>query len=244
MTAIATTHWASHGMPHAGAGERGSGRGKPRAGKHRAGKLLLGAALMRAMAEGRRRHGGHRGHGPGPGWFGPGPFGPGGFGPFGPGGRGKRARRGDVRAAVLLLLEDEPRNGYQLMQELEERSGGIWRPSPGSIYPALSQLEDEGLVRSDETAGRRAYQLTDEGRAYIESNRESLGVPWDEVGGDVPEGLFELRKLMMQLGMATMQVAQAGDEAQTAEARKVLEDARRSLYRILAGDAGDEPAAD
>jgi hypothetical protein len=99
-------------------------------------------------------------------------------------------------------------------------------------------------VHSDETAGRRAFQLTDEGRAYVESNREAFGVPWDEVGGDVPEGLFELRKLMMQLGMATMQVAQAGDEAQTTEARKVLEDARRSLYRILAGDAGDEPAAD
>jgi DNA-binding PadR family transcriptional regulator len=228
MTAIATTHWAGH---HARA---------PRAGKHRAGKLLLGAALMRAMAEGRRRHGGHRGHGRGQGWFGPGPVGPGGFGPFGPGGRGKRARRG---AAVLLLLDEEPRNGYQLMQELEERSGGVWRPSPGSIYPALSQLEDEGLVRSDETAGRRAFQLTDEGCAYVESNREALGVPWDEVGGDVPEGLFELRKLMMQLGMATMQVAQAGNEAQTDEARKVLEDARRSLYRILAGDAGDEPAA-
>ena len=240
MTAIATTHWAGHPRHH-----------EPRAGKHRAGKkrhagkVLLGAALMRAMSEGRHgRHGGHRGSGPGHGWTGPGPFGPGGFGPFGRGGRGKRARRGDVRAAVLLLLEEEPRNGYQLMQELEERSGGVWRPSPGSIYPALSQLEDEGLVHSDESAGRRAFQLTDAGRAYLEENREALGSPWDEVGGDLPEGIFELRKLMMQLGMATMQVAQAGDEAQTAEARKVLEDARRSLYRILAGDAGDEPAAD
>ena len=237
MTAIATTHWAGHHRHH-----------KPRVDKRRAGKLLLGAALMRAMSEGRRRHGGGGGHGPGHG-FGPGPFGPGGFGGFGfgrgfgPGGRGKRARRGDVRAAVLLLLEEEPRNGYQLMQELEERSGGVWRPSPGSIYPALSQLEDEGLVSSDESAGRRAFQLTDEGRAYIEENREALGVPWEAVGGDVPEGLLELRKLMMQLGMATMQVAQAGDEAQTDEARKVLEEARRSLYRILAGDAGDEPAA-
>jgi DNA-binding PadR family transcriptional regulator len=235
MTAIATTHWAGHR------------RSEPRADKRRVGKLLMGAALMRAMSEGRRRHGG--GHGPGHG-FGPGPFGPGGFGPFGfgrgfgPGGRGKRARRGDVRAAVLLLLEEEPRNGYQLMQELEERSGGVWRPSPGSIYPALAQLEDEGLVRSDEAAGRRAFQLTDEGRAYIEENREALGVPWEAVGGDVPEGLFQLRQLMMQLGMATMQVAQAGDEAQTEEARKVLEEARRSLYRILAGDAGDEPSAD
>ena len=238
MTAIATTHWAGHHRHH-----------EPRAGKHRAGKkhharkLLIGAALMRAMAEGRRRHGGH-GHGPGHGWVGPGPFGPGGFGPFGRGGRGKRARRGDVRAAILLLLEEEPRNGYQLMQELEERSGGVWRPSPGSIYPALSQLEDEGLVRSDESAGRRAFELTDAGRTYLEENREALGSPWDDVGGDVPEGIIELRKLMMQLGMATMQVAQAGDEAQTAEAHKVLEDARRSLYRILAGDAGDEPAAE
>jgi DNA-binding PadR family transcriptional regulator len=238
MTAIATTHWAGHHRHH-----------EPRAGKHRAGKkhharkLLIGAALMRAMAEGRRRHGGHHGFGPGQGWVGPG-FGPGGFGPFGRGGRGKRARRGDVRAAILLLLEEEPRNGYQLMQELEERSGGVWRPSPGSIYPALSQLEDEGLVRSDENAGRRAFQLTDAGRTYLEENREALGSPWDDVGGDVPEGVIELRKLMMQLGMATMQVAQAGDEAQTAEAHKVLEDARRSLYRILAGDAGDEPAAD
>ena len=239
MTAIATTHWAGHHRHH-----------EPRAGKHRAGKkhharkLLIGAALMRAMAEGRRRHGGHHGFGAGQGWVGPGPFGPGGFGPFGRGGRGKRARRGDVRAAILLLLEEEPRNGYQLMQELEERSGGVWRPSPGSIYPALSQLEDEGLVRSDESAGRRAFQLTDAGRTYLEENREALGSPWDDVGGDVPEGVIELRKLMMQLGMATMQVAQAGDEAQTAEARKVLEEARRALYRILAGDAGDEPASD
>ena len=238
MTAIATTHWAGHHHHR-----------KPRADKRRVGKLLMGAALMRAMSEGRRRHGGGGGHGPGHG-FGAGPFGPGGFGAFGfgrgfgPGGRGKRARRGDVRAAVLLLLEEEPRNGYQLMQELEERSGGAWRPSPGSIYPALSQLEDEGLVHSDESAGRRAFQLTDAGRAYLEENREALGSPWDDVGGDLPEGLFELRKLMMQLGMATMQVAQAGNEAQTAEAHKVLEDARRSLYRILAGDAGDEPATE
>ena len=134
--------------------------------------------------------------------------------------------------------------GTLVMQELESRSGGVWRPSPGSIYPALSQLEDEGLVRSDESAGRRAFQLTDAGRAHIEENREAFGVPWEAVGGDVPEGLFQLRQLMMQLGMATMQVAQAGDEAQTVEARKVLEEARRALYRILAGDAGDEPASD
>jgi DNA-binding PadR family transcriptional regulator len=219
MTAIATTH------PQI--------KRRPRKGR-RAAKLAAGAAIMRAMS-GRRHRGGPGGHGFDPRAFGFGMRG-GGFG-FGPPGRGgRRARRGDVRAAALLLLAEEPRNGYQLMQEIEERSGGVWRPSPGSIYPALAQLEDEGLVRGSESAGRRAYELTDEGRAYVEEHREALGSPWDEAGGDVPEGLVELRKLLMALGMATMQVAQAGDEAQTAEARKVLEDARRALYRILAGD--------
>jgi DNA-binding PadR family transcriptional regulator len=224
--------------------ERGGRRGrKGRSEKRHAGKLLAGAALMRAMSGGHRGHGHGRGHGFGP-QFDPRTLFGGmrgfGFGPPGRGGRGgRRARRGDVRAAALLLLDEQPRNGYQLMQEIEDRSGGMWRPSPGSVYPALAQLEDEGLVRSDEGAGRRAFELTDEGRAYVEEHRDALGVPWEEAGGEVPEGVLELRSLMMQLGMAAMQVAQAGDEAQTAEARKVLEEARRALYRIL---AGDEPA--
>lgn len=238
MTAIAITELGPIVEP----GERGRHRRRKGHGdKRHAGKLLVGAALVRAMSEGRRRHGGGHGHGHGPG-FDPRAFfgGMRGFG-FGPPGRGgRRARRGDVRAAALLLLEEQPRNGYQLMQEIEDRSGGMWRPSPGSVYPALAQLEDEGLVRSDEGAGRRAFELTDEGRKYVEEHREALGVPWDEAGGEVPPGILELRSLMMQLGMASMQVAQAGDEAQTAEARKVLEDARRALYRILAGDEPPE----
>jgi DNA-binding PadR family transcriptional regulator len=227
MTAIAITELGGF------EGRRGR---RHRSDKRRAGKLLVGAALMRAMSHGRGGHGRGPGHGFGR-HFDPREFvGMRGLG-FGPPGRGgRRARRGDVRAAALLLLEEQPRNGYQLMQEIEERSGGVWRPSPGSVYPALAQLEDEGLVRSDEGGGRRAFELTDQGRTYVEEHREALGVPWDEAGGHLPEGLFELRSLMMQLGMAAMQVAQAGDEAQTAEARKVLEDARRSLYRILAGD--------
>ena len=103
----------------------------------------------------------HRRHG-----FGPGPFGDlgGGWG-RGPRGRGRKARRGDIRTAALLLLAEEPRNGYQIMQELEERSEGLWRPSPGSVYPALQQLEDEGLIRSEEADGRRLYHLTEAGRA-------------------------------------------------------------------------------
>jgi DNA-binding PadR family transcriptional regulator len=153
---------------------------------------------------------------------------------FGPGGRRSRARRGDVRAAILLLLEEEPRNGYGLMEEIESRSGGAWRPSPGSVYPALSQLEDEGLIAADEGGGRRSFALTDTGRTYVADNRESLGSPWDEAGEGVPSNFVELRTLIGQLGMATLQVAQSGDEKQVEEAKQVLADARKALYRILA----------
>ena len=101
----------------------------------------------------------------------------------GPGGFGPRARRGDVRSALLLLLEEEPRNGYGLMQEIERRSDGLWRPSPGSVYPALAQLEDEGLVTTVEQEGKRLFTLTDEGRAHVEADRERLGQPWEAAGG-------------------------------------------------------------
>jgi DNA-binding PadR family transcriptional regulator len=179
------------------------------------------------------RHGSHGrgyGHGFDPRAFWQGPWRGMGFGP----GRRSRAKRGDVRAAALLLLAEEPRNGYQLMEEIEHRSGGAWRPSPGSIYPALSQLEDEGLVSAEETAGRRAYSLTPEGETYVEENREALGSPWDEAGEGVPDDLVDLRTLIAHVGMATLQVGQSGDEKQVAEAKKVLSEARKSLYRILA----------
>ena len=173
------------------------------------------------------------------------PHGGQGFGPpFGPGfGRGPRARRGDVRAALLVLLAEEPRNGYGLMQEIEARSNGAWRPSPGSVYPALSQLEDEGLVRAEEAGGRKLFDLTDEGRAHVTEHADELGTPWDEVGGG--ETVGELRTLVFSVGGAVMQVVQAGTEKQAAEAAKVLEETRRSLYRILAGDepGDDEPPA-
>jgi DNA-binding PadR family transcriptional regulator len=156
-----------------------------------------------------------------------------GFGPRGSGRRG-RARRGDVRAALLLLLAEEPRNGYQLMEEIETRSGGAWRPSPGSVYPALSQLEDEALIVAQETGGRRSFELTDEGRSYVEENREALGSPWDDAGEGVPSEFADMRSLIGQLGMATFQVVQSGDEKQIAEAKEVLGDARKALYQILA----------
>jgi DNA-binding PadR family transcriptional regulator len=184
------------------------------------------------------RHGRHGHHGPGHGHgFDPRAFWEGpwrGRAGFGPGGRRSRARRGDVRAATLLLLEEQPRNGYQLMEEIESRSEGAWRPSPGSIYPALSQLEDEGLIRAEESAGRRSFALTDEGRAYVEEHRAELGSPWEEAGKDVPGELSDLRSQLAQIGIAAFQVMQSGDEQQIAEAKRILGDARKALYRILA----------
>src|SRR3954471_4963407 len=177
-----------------------------------------------------------------------GPGGPGGpFGPGGPGGhrgrgRGGRAPVGDVRAAILLLLDEQPQNGYQLIQEIERRTEGVWKPSPGSVYPALQQLEDEGLVQTAETEGKRAYELTAEGREYVANSREELGNPFEAATGGMDEGVFDLRGLMFQVGAAAMQVAAAGH---TDEARKILADTRRALYKILAEDApGDTPPDD
>jgi DNA-binding PadR family transcriptional regulator len=208
------------------------------------------------------REGGHRGHvrgrartrgGPG-GPGGPGPWGPGPFrfemrgGPFGParfkgpGGRGPRVRRGDVRAAVLdLLSEGQPWNGYQIIQEIGERTQGVWRPSAGSVYPALQQLEDEGLITP--AAGedrRRNYTLTDEGRAYVEAHRDQLRAAWDAVTGSVDDAVFQIHGLARQVMMATVQVAQAGTPAQVQQASKILADTRKALYRILAADEDTE----
>jgi DNA-binding PadR family transcriptional regulator len=203
-----------------------------------------------------RRGGPRRGHGRGPGFGGPGfrrsrqapvPGGPGFHmeGPwFGePLRRRARARKGDVRAAALALLAEEPRNGYQIIQEIGERSGGVWRPSPGSVYPALQQLEDEGLVRAEtDDGGRRAYLLTDAGRAYVDAHPDELRAPWDVVAAGVGGTAIEMRKLIGQVAMAAFQVVSAGTEAQAAQARQILTDARKALYRVLAAD--DEDAAD
>ena len=170
-------------------------------------------------------------------------------GPGGPdsgrwhGRRGRRARRGDARLAILLLLDEEPRNGYGLMQEIEERSGGAWRPSPGSIYPALSQLEDEGLIEPAE-ARQKAFTLTAEGSSYVEQNRETMGIPWKTVTEGASSELGDLRNSSKALAAAAMQVAKTGNREQLIQARKVMDGARRSLYRILAGESPDseEPA--
>lgn len=176
------------------------------------------------------RRGGRRGGGPQSGFPG--------FGPP----RGPRARRGDVRAALLVLLAEEPRNGYQLIGEIERRSDGVWRPSPGSVYPALQLLEDQGLVRVAPREGRKAFELTDEGRAHVEAHGDELGTPWEAVKGDVGEGARDLMGAMRQIGMALFQLTHSGTEAQQQEAKAVLADTRRALYRILAEDAPADDA--
>ena len=169
-------------------------------------------------------------------------------GPFGPprfGGRGPRVRRGDVRAAILdLLAEGQPWNGYQIIQEIGARTQGLWRPSAGSVYPALQQLEDEALIEPQ--AGedrRRMYTLTEEGRAYVEEHADELRASWDAVTGSVDAAEVQLRDTIKQVMVAVHQVAQAGSAAQVQQARTILADTRRALYRILAAD-GDEAEED
>ncbi|MCW3030374.1 MAG: transcriptional regulator, PadR-like family, partial [Solirubrobacterales bacterium] len=181
------------------------------------------------------------GFGGGPGFGGLG-FGPG-FGPGGPRGRGRKARRGDIRTAALLLLAEEPRNGYQIMQEVEERSDGVWRPSPGSVYPALAQLEDEGLIRSEDADGRKLFALTDDGRERVAQRDADAPAPWEQMSGDVSSEQHELGALMRQVAFAFAQVIRTGSKPQLVKARDVLDAARRDLYRILAdGDATGEQA--
>jgi DNA-binding PadR family transcriptional regulator len=146
-----------------------------------------------------------------------------------------------MRTAALLLLAEGPKNGYEMMREVEERSGGVWRPSPGSVYPALQQLEDEGLIRSTEVDGRKLYELTDDGRSFLADRGEGKPSPWDEMSNDFGEKAFELGNMMKEVGFAFMQVMRTGSDAQIDEARKVLSAARKDLYRILAD--GDEGAA-
>ena len=159
-------------------------------------------------------------------------------GPFGRGGgRGRgRARRGDVRLALLRLLAEQPANGYQLMQTIEERSGGRWRPSPGSVYPTLAQLEDEGLIRSAESDGSRRFEITDAGREHLDT-RADEPEPWQPVDQEGENAITELAPLVIQIGKAAWQVATVGDDAQRARATEVLAETRRALYRILAEDA-------
>lgn len=204
-----------------------------------------------------RSHGHEHGHGPQgpgaehcgpgrPGWGGFegrrgafGPFGPPFGGPFG-GGRGRggggrgRARRGDVRASILALLKDRPMHGYEMIQEIGERSGGAWRPSPGSVYPTLQLLEDEGLITSRSEGGKNLFTLTDSGRAEAESGPEA---PWEEAGRTFDwDTMNEIRQAGFGLMEAFGQVWKTGTPEQRQKALGVINDTRKKLYLILADD--------
>jgi DNA-binding PadR family transcriptional regulator len=196
----------------------------------------------------------HHHRGPGQRDFGPGgrggfegfAFGGGFGGPGGRFGRGRKARRGDIRTAALLLLAEEPRNGYQIMQEVEERSDGVWRPSPGSVYPALQQLEDEGLIRSSEGSGGtgKVFELTDAGRTHVAQRDADATAPWEQMSGNVSDQAHELAGTMREVASAFTQVIRSGSETQIAQAGKVLAATRRDLYRILADGDSENPAKD
>lgn len=151
--------------------------------------------------------------------------------------RGPRAGRGDVRSAVLALLAEQPMHGYQMIQQISERSGGAWKPSPGSVYPTLQQLEDEGLVRAQEQDGRRVYHLTEDGRKVTEERSEEFASLWQGVAPSADD--TQLGDLVFQVGAAFVQVARTGTPEQLAEARKVLARTRADLYRILGESPGE-----
>ena len=160
--------------------------------------------------------------------------------------RGPRVRRGDVRAAILDVLSDEPMNGYQVIGQIAERTRGAWKPSPGSVYPTISQLEDEGLVEGDDDRGRRLLRLTDEGRAYVEANAEELAAVWRPFEEPETEGSrsehASLKPEIGQLMSAIWQIASTGSRQQKRDAIEILVDARRRLYGLLADGSAEDPA--
>jgi DNA-binding PadR family transcriptional regulator len=173
---------------------------------------------------------------------------PGGFGgqrgswwPGPPGSsRGPKAGRGDVRAAILALLRESPRNGYQIMSEIEERSGGAWRPSPGAVYPALQLLADEGLVEGEESDGRRTFSLTDAGRRHVEENPGKARPAWESMAQDETREMPGLFVQAARLGGTIVQMAHAGTPEQVDAAEQLLDQTRRRMYQILAGDEPGE----
>ena len=228
-----------------GAGEDDSGlTGVFRCAGDLLGQVRRGIGAMSGGRAWERGFGDRKGPGPWGGGFGgpragwwPGPPGP-------PPGwaRGPKAGRGDVRAAILALLQEGPRNGYQIMAEIEERTGGAWRPSPGAVYPALSQLADEGLIAGEESDGRRTYSLTEAGRQYVEQNPEAARGAWESAAQrEAWQEAWQLPGLLAEaarLGGGIMQIAHAGTPEQVQEAEQLLRRTRRELYRILGGEAG------
>ena len=196
------------------------------------------APMHRHFTHDERDHddrGRRRAHGDWPPFFGPGfgrgPWGGGrGRGSRGPGGR--RGRRGDVRTALLALLSERPMHGYEMIQQLDERTGGIWRPSPGSVYPTLQMLEDEGLVASSKSEGRKLFTLTDEGATVAAKAAENP--PWAKIADETVAEAHDVREAAFGLMNALREVGTQGSDEQRARALEILADARRKLYAILA----------
>jgi len=146
---------------------------------------------------------------------------------------GTRVGRGEVRTAVLALLAEKPRHGYEIIREIEERSGGSWKPSAGSVYPTLQLLADEGLISAEESNGRKIYSLTEAGRAVAGDEHTS---PFDSADSAHGGRYTALPKAGVELAQAAAQVNRSGSAAQVDKAVAVLDEARRRLYSILAQD--------
>lgn len=153
---------------------------------------------------------------------------------------GPRVRRGDVRLAILDVLAEQQLNGYQVIQQIGERTGGIWKPSPGSVYPTIQQLEDEGLIRGAESDGRRLLELTDQGRAYLAENPDEVAAAWRPFQASETESHAisggDLKPVIGQLMGALWQVRASGTTQQQAEAAQILSEARRRIYALLASE--------
>jgi DNA-binding PadR family transcriptional regulator len=145
-----------------------------------------------------------------------------------------RRRRGDVRAAILALLDERPMHGYEMIQELEERSDGMWRPSAGSIYPTLQLLEDEGLIVGEEHEGKRRFTLTEAGREAAAKRSGDRPPPWEQAAEGAGDERQELFASIKQFAPAVVQIAQVGTPDQAQRAKAILDDARKKLYAILA----------
>ena len=178
------------------------------------------------------------GHGGGPWGAGPPPWVSGLFGLAQQHSKGPKVRRGDVRAAILDVLAAEPRNGYQVIQQIADRSGGVWKPSPGSVYPTLQQLEDEGLVEARAGESRRLLQLTAEGRAYVQEHPEEMAATWRAFDSAAEQETDDLKPVIGQVMSAVWQIIVSGTAQQQADAAEILAATRRDLYGLLAeGDS-------
>ena len=144
-------------------------------------------------------------------------------------------RRGDIRTALFAFLLEQPGHGYEVMQYLETKTNGAWRPSAGSIYPALQQLEDEGMVRSEEQDGRRVYRLTPAGKKEGKARLATRGLPWERMADEPPE-LVDMRRSVAELTSAATEVVKLGGSDKISRGVEIIRDARKLLYGLLTED--------